>query len=294
MRTIPTSAAAKYASSMGYQCFEIKESDGIAHVRLSRGEQLNTMIPEFWSELPAIVDEISDAGRARVIVLSSTGRHFCAGMDLSVLSGGSALQDDSAEIGRQRANLRLNILHLQRSFTALEQARMPVLAAIQGACVGGGVDLVTAADCRYATADAWFSIHETNIGMTADVGTLQRLPNLIPAGVAREYAYTGRRLPAQRARELGLVNEVFDSHGSMMEAVLSIAAEIASKSPLAVHGTKEAINYSRDHTVEESLRHIALWQSGMFHPTDLVESFQAQTEGRPPAYDDLPEVRRGL
>ena len=278
---------------MGYTCFDIEESGGVAHVRLSRGDQINTMIPEFWSELPAIVEEVSDAGRARVLVLSSTGRHFCAGMDLSVF-GDSTLQGEPGEIGRQRANLRLNILHLQRSFTVLEQSRMPVLAAIQGACVGGGVDLVTAADCRYATADAWFSIHETNIGMTADVGTLQRLPKLIPQGVAREYAYTGRRLTAERARELGLVNEVFADHASMMEAVMGIAAEIASKSPLAVHGAKEAINYSRDHTVEESLHHIALWQSGMFHPADLVESFRAQTQGRPAAYDDLPEVRRGL
>ena len=279
---------------MGYTCFEVEESDHIAHLRLSRGEELNTMIPEFWSELPAIVDEISDAGRARVIVLSSTGRHFCAGMDLSVFSDESSLQSAEGELGRRRANLRLNVLHLQRSFTALEQARMPVLAAIQGGCVGGGVDLVTAADCRYATADAWFSIHEINIGMTADVGTLQRLPKLIPSGVVREYAYTGRRLPAGRARELGLVNEVFDDHHSMMEAVMAVAAEIASKSPLAVHGTKEAIGYSRDHTVEESLRHIALWQSGMFHPSDLEESFTAQSEGRPPTYEDLPEVRRGL
>ena len=279
---------------MGYTCFEVEESGGIAHVRLSRGSQLNTMIPEFWAELPAIVDEVSDAGRARVIVLSSTGRHFCAGLDLSVFSDASGLQAEQGEIGRRRANLRLNVLHLQRSFTALEQARMPVLAAVQGACVGGGVDLVTAADCRYATADAWFSIHEINIGITADVGTLQRLPKLIPAGVAREYAYTGRRLPALRARELGLVNEVFDDHDSMMDAVMGVAAEIAAKSPLAVHGTKEAINYSRDHSVEDSLRHIALWQSGMFHPADLVESFTAQGEGREPAYDDLPEVRRGL
>ena len=279
---------------MGYRCFEVEESQGIAHLRLSRGEQLNTMIPEFWSELPAIVDEISDAGRARVIVLSAEGRHFCAGMDLAVLTDGSGLEGESGEIGRRRAYLRLNLLHLQRSFTALEQARMPVLAAIQGACVGGGVDLVTAADCRYATADAWFSIHEINIGMTADVGTLQRLPRLIPSGVAREYAYTGRRMPAERAHRLGLVNEVFDDHSSMMEAVTDIAAEIASKSPLAVHGTKEAINYSRDHTVEDSLRHIALWQSGMLHPEDLAESFRAQSEGRTPSYEDLGELRRGL
>ena len=279
---------------MGYECFDVEESAGIAHVRLSRGDQLNTMIPEFWSELPAIVDEISDAGRARVIVLSAEGRHFCAGMDLSVFAGDFKLEGESTEIGRRRANVRLNLLHLQRSFSALEQARMPVVAAIHGACVGGGVDLVTAADCRYATADAWFSIHEINIGMAADVGTLQRLPKLIPAGVAREYAYTGRRMPAERAQELGLVNEVFDDRDSMMESVMETAAEIAAKSPLALHGTKEAINYSLDHTVEESLRHIALWQSGMLHPHDLAESFAADTEGRPPSYEDLPEVRRGL
>ena len=279
---------------MGYKCFEVEESQGIAHVRLSRGDKANSMIPEFWSELPAIVDEISDAGRARVIVLSAEGRHFCSGMDLSVFSGGASLESESSEIGRRRANLRLSLLHLQRSFTALEEARMPVLAAIQGACVGGGVDLVTAADCRYATADAWFSIHEINIGMTADVGTLQRLPKLIPAGVAREYAYTGRRMPAERAHQLGLVNEVFDDQESMMDAVMETASEIASKSPLAVHGTKEAINYSRDHTVEDSLRHIALWQSGMFHPEDLEESFRANSEGRTPSYEDLGEIRRGL
>ena len=279
---------------MGYECFDVEESGGVAHVQLSRGEKLNTMIPEFWSELPAIVDEISDSGRARVIVLSAQGRHFCAGMDLSVFSGGASLESEAGEIGRRRANVRLSLLHLQRSFTALEEARMPVLAAIQGACVGGGVDLVTAADCRYATADAWFSIHEINIGMTADVGTLQRLPKLIPSGVAREYAYTGRRMPAERAHQLGLVNEVFDDQESMMDAVMETASEIASKSPLAIHGTKEAINYSQDHTVEDSLRHMALWQSGMFHPEDIEESFRADSEGRTPSYEDLGEIRRGL
>jgi enoyl-CoA hydratase len=279
---------------MDYQCFDVEESAGVARVQLSRGEKLNTMIPEFWSELPAIVDEISDSGRARVIVLSAQGRHFCAGLDLSLFSDPAGLESEAGEIGRRRANLRLSLLHLQRSFTALEEARMPVLAAIQGACVGGGVDLVTAADCRYATADAWFSIHEINIGMTADVGTLQRLPKLIPSGVAREYAYTGRRMPAERAHRLGLVNEVFDDQASMMDAVMETASEIASKSPLALHGTKEAINYSRDHTVEDSLRHIALWQSGMFHPEDLEESFRAHSEGRTPSYEDLGEIRRGL
>ena len=279
---------------MGYTCFDITESDGVAHVRLDRPDQLNTMIAEFWSELPQIIGEISSLGRARVIVISSTGKHFCAGMDLSVFTGDNSLMVGDAEGGRLRALLRDNVLHLQRSFTALEEARIPVLVAIQGGCVGGGVDLVTAADCRYATVDAWFSIHEINIGMTADVGTLQRLPKLIPEGVAREYAYTGRRLSAERALELGLVNAVYPDHDAMLADVLDIGAEIASKSPLAVHGTKEMLNYTRDHSVADGLRYIAAWQSGMFQPTDMIESFTAKAEGREPVYEDLGELRRGL
>lgn len=279
---------------MGYTCFDVSESDGVAHVRLNRPDQLNTMIAEFWSELPQIIDEISSLGRARVIVISSTGKHFCAGMDLSVFTGDNSLTAGDAEVGRLRALLRDNVLHLQRSFTALEEARIPVLVAIQGGCVGGGVDLVTAADCRYATVDAWFSIHEINIGMTADVGTLQRLPKLIPEGVAREYAYTGRRLGAERALELGLVNAVYPDHDAMLADVLAIGAEIASKSPLAVHGTKEMLNYTRDHSVADGLRYIAAWQSGMLQPTDMIESFTAKAEGRDPVYEDLGELRRGL
>ena len=284
---------------MGYACFDVEESDGIAHVRLSRGDKLNTMIREFWYELPAIVDEISDSGRARVLVLSSTGRHFCAGLDLSMFSdaaSGSSSQaagEAGAEAGRVRAGVRLTAIAMQESLSSLERARMPVLAAVQGGCVGGAVDLVTAADCRYATADAWFCIQEINIGMTADVGTLQRLPKLIPEGVAREYAYTGRRMSAARAQELGLVNEVFDDHESMLEAVMGIAAEIASKSPLAVHGSKVALIHSRDHSVPESLNHVAAWQSGMFQLGDIMETFKAQSEGRAPVYDNLPEVPQG-
>ena len=281
---------------MGYVCFDVEESGGIGHVRLSRPDKLNTLIPEFWYELPAIVDEISDSGRCRVLVLSSTGRHFTAGLDLAMFSDATASgssQAAAAETGRNRASVRLTTLAMQESLSSLERARMPVLVAVQGGCVGGGVDLVTAADCRYATADAWFCVQETNIGMTADVGTLQRLPKLIPEGIAREYAYTGHRMSAARACELGLVNEVFDDQESMLEAVMGIAAEIASKSPLAVHGAKVALVHSRDHSVPESLDHVATWQSGMFHLGDIMETFKAQGEGRAPVYEDLPEVSRG-
>jgi enoyl-CoA hydratase len=287
---------------MAYSCFEIEEADRVAHVRLSRPDDLNTMVPAFWRELPEIVAEISDRGSARAIVLSSTGRHFSAGMDLAVFGGGQNLDavsgpdtgGPSTEPGRVRANLRGNVLHLQESFTALERARMPVLVAVQGGCIGGAVDMVCAADMRYATQDAFFCIQEINIGMTADVGTLQRLPKLIPEGIVREYAYTGRRMPAARAYELGFVNAVFDTHAEMLEGVLAVAGEIAAKSPLAVWGSKEMITYSRDHSVADGLNYIATWQTGMFHPGDMVEEFTAKAERRAAHHDDLLPMRRGL
>ncbi len=274
--------------------FDVTESDHIAHIVLNRPDELNTMTPEFWRHLPKIVDEISDRGSSRVIVVSSTGKHFCAGMDISVFTDGGLQDDADVEMGRARANFRYQVLHLQDTFTAFERARMPVLVAVQGGVVGGAVDMVTAADCRYATEDAWFCIEEINIGMTADVGTLQRLPKLIPEGVVREMAYTGERMPAARAKEVGLVNEVFADQSTMLDAVMGIAERIASRSPLAVHGTKEMINYTRDHSVEDSLRYMATWQTGMFQPADLMESFGARMEDRDPTYDDLPPVTRGL
>lgn len=275
---------------MGYTCFDVEITDKVAHVRLNRPDELNTMVPAFWTELPRIVREIDDEGSARVIVVSSTGKHYSAGMDLSVFTGGGGddrLAGRSGEQGRRRAYLRQTAMMLQESFTAFERARMPVLAAIQGGCVGGAVDMVTACDCRYATADAFFVIQEINIGMTADVGTLQRLPKLIPEGIAREYAYTGRRMPASEAKEIGLVNRLFDTQEQMLDAVLDIAREIASKSPLAIWGTKEMINYARDHSVADSLNYIATWQTGMFQPADMMETFAAKGDKRDPEFDDL-------
>jgi enoyl-CoA hydratase len=270
------------------RCFEVEVADKVAHVRMSRPDELNSMIREFWNELPEIVRELDARGDVRAMVLSSTGRHFCAGMDLGVFGSGDGLGGGrDGETGRIRAQLRQQVLMLQESFTCFEKARFPVLAAVQGGCIGSGVDMVCAADMRYATDDAFFVIQEINIGMTADVGTLQRLPKLIPDGVAREMAYTGRRLPAARAVDVGLVNEVFATHTEMVEAVLGIAHEIASKSPLAMWGSKEMLLYARDHTVADSLEHIASWQTGMFQPGDMVEAFAARAEGRDPEFPDL-------
>lgn len=282
---------------MTYRCFDVEIADKVAHVRLSRPDELNSMTPDFWRELPEIVTGISDEASARVVVLSSTGRHFSAGMDLSVfsedhLTGGP--ERGTAEVGRLRARMRSNAKVLQWSFTALEKARVPVLAAVQGGVIGGAVDLVTACDMRYASADAFFCVQEINIGMTADVGTLQRIGKLIPEGVARELAYTGRRMPAQRAYEVGLVQEVYADHESLVAGVLETAREIAGKSPLAIWGTKVAMNYARDHSVDDALEQIATWQSGMFQPADMMEAFTARAEKRTPQYPELLPEPRGL
>ena len=284
---------------MTYRCFNVEIENRIAHIQLKRADELNTMVSEFWRELPEIVRDIDTNAKARVIVISSTGKHFSAGMDLSVFTSGQSAGTSAAaskdERGRVRANLRQSVLDIQESFNALERARMPVLIAIQGGCVGGAVDMASTCDCRYATEDAFFVIQEINIGMTADVGTFPRLCHLLPQGYLRELAYSGRRLPAQRALELGLVNEIFPTQDAMLAHVMSVAKDIAEKSPLAVHGSKVMINYARDHTIADGLDYIATWQAGMYNPeSDMRESFVAKQEKRVPQFADLLPLRKGL
>jgi enoyl-CoA hydratase len=277
---------------MSYACFEIEIQDKIAELRLNRPDELNTMTRAFWRELPHALRALDATGAARVVMLTSTGKHFTAGMDLSVFAGPGVTAPASTEPGRAHEALRRTVLELQDSFNALEQIRMPVLAAIQGGCIGGGVDMVSACDARYCTKDAFFCIQEINLGMVADLGTLQRLPRLIPAGMVRELAYTGRRLSAARAQEIGLVNEVYEDGAALHAGVRQVAREIAEHSPLAVHGTKEMLNFTRDHSVQDSLLYMAAWQSGMFQPADMKECIMAKSEGRKPAFEDLAPVRK--
>jgi enoyl-CoA hydratase len=274
-----------------WECFDVDLRDGVAHVRLNRPEAYNSMVPAFWTELPAIVEGLDAAGTTRVMVLSSTGKHFSAGMDLAVFTeGGLGGASGVSEQGRRNAGLWLMVQHLQRSFTALANARFPVLAAVQGGCIGGAVDMVAAADCRYGTEDSFVCIQEINIAMTADVGTLQRLGRLVPEGVAREWAYTGDRIPAGRVREVGFFNETFADHEALVAGVLEIAGRIAAQSPLAIWGTKEAISYARDHSTADALHQMAGWQSGMFQPGDMMEAFTAKGEKRAPVFEGLPPL----
>jgi len=277
-----------------YECFDVSIEDGIAHIRLNRPDAFNSMVRAFWRELPAIVEDINANARARCIVISSTGKHFSAGMDLAVFGGGEGTGAPQADRGTAGEMMRLHVRHLQDSFTCLEKARMPVLAAIQGGCIGGAVDMVSACDVRYCTADAFFCIQEINIGMTADVGTFPRLCGLIPQGWVRELAYTGRRLPAAKAKEIGLVNAVFDTQEELLGQVLATAREIASKAPLAVAGSKVMMNYARDHTIDDGLDYIATWQTGMFAGAHMAEAFAARQEKRDANFPDLLPLRSGL
>ncbi|MEN9539887.1 MAG: hypothetical protein RLZZ126_2122 [Pseudomonadota bacterium] len=271
-----------------FECFKLSLHDHIAHLVLSRPDKLNTMHPLFWRELDAALEWVNRSGEARVLLLSSTGKHFSAGMSLDAFEGGSGLNERSAET---RANMVDVILEIQATFTKLERLRMPVIAAIQGGCIGGGVDLVTAACLRLCTADAFFCIQEINIGLVADVGTLQRLPKLIPQGLLNEIAYTGRRLPAQRALACGLVNEVFESHEAMLIAALQMAREIASKPPVAIWGTKQVVQYARDHSVEDSLRQMALLQAAVWSTGNVHEAVTAMREKRAGGFADLPAFK---
>ncbi|MDO6618259.1 crotonase/enoyl-CoA hydratase family protein [Shewanella sp. 6_MG-2023] len=261
----------------------------IAHIKLNRPDEFNSMNTDFWDEFPKVIQQINDQAAARVIVISSTGKHFCAGMDLAVFTQSN--NDKNIELGRKHEQLRRLVLRLQECFNVLESARMPVLMAVQGGCIGGAVDMVSAADCRYCTSDAFFSIEETKLGMTADLGTLQRLPKLISMGLVKELAYTGRRMPANEAKDAGLVNQVFEDQQSMLTGVMAIAAEIAARSPLAVAGCKEMINYGRDHSVADSLNYMAAWQSGMFQPqNDMMETFTAKAQKRAPEFQELTPI----
>ena len=278
-----------------YTCFKVEIEAGVAHLQLKRPDAMNTMTRAFWNELPAIVKHIDDNALARCIVISSTGKHFSAGMELSVFTDGEGV---TAERNGDRhvagESFRHHVHHLQDTFSCLDKARMPVIVAIQGGCIGGAVDFVSACDIRYATADAFFCIQEINIGMTADVGTFPRLCKLIPEGWVRELAYTGRRLPAARARDIGLVNETFDTHEAVVAHALATAREIAEKSPLAVAGSKVMINYARDHTIADGLDYIATWQTGMFSGPHMAEAFKAKMEKRPAVFPDLLPLKKSM
>ncbi len=277
--------------SIQSSCFDVSIKDKVAHVVMSRGAEFNTFTPQKWIDLPKIIHDIDRNAKARVIVISSTGKHFTAGMDLAVFARPDGITGAKTDPHLRAERFRHDLSALQESFSCLDSARIPVIAAVQGGCIGAGVDMVSACDIRFATKDAFFCIQEINIGMTADVGTFPRLCRLIPEGWVRQIAYTGERLPAQKAKEIGLINEVFDTQAAMLDHVMALAREIASKNPLAVSGSKAMINYARDHSTADALDYIAVWNAAMLSPGHMQETFKAKSENREPVFPDLLPLR---
>ncbi|WGG52364.1 crotonase/enoyl-CoA hydratase family protein [Rugamonas sp. DEMB1] len=268
-----------------FDTLTLSVEDHIATVRLNRPEKMNAMNLAMWHDIRAAFQWIDAAPEVRVAVLEGEGKAFTSGIDLQMMmSLGGQIRNDCD--GRTREALRRLILDLQDTLSSLERCRKPVLAAVHGACVGGGIDLIVCADMRYCSADAWFSIKEIDIGMVADVGTLQRLPRLIGDGMARELAYTARRVDGAEARQIGLVNRVFDTPEALRAGVREIAAAIAAKSPLSVRGVKEMLGYARDHTVADGLNYNATWNAAMLMSNDLQESMMANMAKRAPEFKD--------
>jgi len=270
---------------MKYETLTVGLQDHIATVCLNRPDKANAMNAAMWQEIRQAFAWVDQTPEARVAILEGEGRLFTAGIDLTMMMGLAPQIHDDCD-GRTREALRRVILDLQHTLSSLERCRKPVLAAVHGGCIGGGIDLVTCADMRYCAADAYFVIKEIDIGMTADVGTLQRLPRLIGEGMARELAYTGRRVDAAEAHQMRLVNRVFDSREALRAGVREIAAVIAAKSPLAIRGTKEMITYARDHSVADGLNYIATWNAAMLMSQDLTEAMTANMAKRAPVFRD--------
>ncbi len=283
---------------MNYTCFDVSIANHIAHIQLNRPERRNSMIPEFWDELPKIIDEIEQSANARVIVISSSGPHFTSGLDTSVFGSTISKKDGtlSASKSQRLKGIKLyeTINVMQKTFTCLEQCRLPVLAAIQGGAIGGGVDFITACDLRYMSSDSFITIFEINIGMTADVGTFPRICKLLPEGIVKELAFTGRPMYAVEAKNLGFVNEVFDSHEALLEGAMKVAAQIASKAPLAIYGTKRIINYAADHTVADSLDYIGIWNASMLQHDEIQAAMAANKDKSIADFVDLPAKRNKL
>lgn len=265
--------------------FDVTVENAIAHLQMNRPDKANGMSPDFWHDLPVLAKAIGADPQIRCVILSGAGKHFSGGMDLATFQDINGLLDN--EPGRAAFALRDLILRLQASLSCLEELRIPVIAVTHGAALGGAIDLITACDMRIASADTFFAIEEIHIGMAADVGTLQRLPKLMPPGIVHELAYTGRRFSAEEAKAWGLVNAVHETPEAAMDAARNLAADIAAKSPLAVAGIKRTITYARDHSVADGLDQIATWNAGMLRPQDLTTALTAKMAKQQAVFDDL-------
>lgn len=268
-----------------FQSIQVLSEGHLAYIKLNRPEKANAMDSYFWQELPQALTELNTNNEVRVIILYGEGKNFSSGIDLTMLM--QIKQDISGlEAGRAAEKIYEFVLGLQESINAIEKCRKPVVAAIHGACVGGGVDLICACDMRFASEDAYFCVKEVDMGIIADLGTLQRLPKIIPAGIAAELAYTARKMPAQEAKNVGLVNQIWENKEILLEEVQKIAASIAEKSPLVVRGIKKTLLHSRDHSVAQGLDFIANWNASQLMSQDVELAIIAQMQKQKPHFEN--------
>jgi enoyl-CoA hydratase len=263
---------------MSYEFFEIERRGHTATLWLNRPEKRNALGPAFWNELPAAIGELERDDAVRAVVLAGRGRDFTVGLDLKAMGG--------TLFGTERGHFALldEIARLQGSITAVAKCTKPVIAAVHGYCLGGGIDLITACDVRYASRDTTFSIRETRIAIVADVGTLQRLPAIIGKGHVAELAFTGDDFDAERAERIHLVNRVYADADTTVAAACDLAERIAANSPLAVQGTKRVLEFCEGKSVEDGLRYVATWNAGFLDSEDLKEAMAAFAEKRKPAF----------
>lgn len=270
---------------MEFETLDISRDGYVTTVTLNRPDRLNAMNAAMFREIGEAFRWIDAETDTRAVVLAGNGKHFTAGLDLK--ENAEVFDNSKGDPARIREKFRRHVLYLQDCFTAIEECRAPVISATHGACVGAGIDVISACDIRVASKDCFFSIQEINVAIVADVGTLQRMPYLLPNGILRELAYTGRKFFVDEAEKYGFTNHITDDRESAIAKATEIAKEIASKSPLAVSGTKAIINYSRDHTVKDSLDYVATWNSGQLMGEDLMKAATAVMTRQTVEFDDL-------
>jgi len=268
-----------------YKTLEVSIDNHIATVTFNRPHKANSLTTQAWHDLKAVFEGLDEIDDVRVIVLNGNGKHFCGGIDLSVLMGIRERTKSNCE-GRIRENVRKMVFELQAPINAIEACSKPVIAAIHGGCIGAGVDIVCACDMRYVTHSGYFTIKEIDMGMVADLGTLQRMPKLIGDAMVRELAYTGRKMYGEEAKSIGFVNKSSETREEMMEEVMKVAALIASKSPLSIRGTKEVIKYSREHSIADGLNYMATWNAAMILSNDLNAAFMASMQKKKPEFQN--------
>ena len=262
--------------------FTVSRETGYAHIALSRPDAANALGAGFWTEFPDAVRALEADPGVRALIITGQGRNFCGGLDVTSFSGLGGCSTP-----QERAEFRRHLVVMQKALDALEESRLPVIAAIQGACVGAGLDLVLACDIRIAAENAYFGVEETNLALVADLGSLQRGLHHLPFGIMAELAYTGRRAPAAEMMGFGLLNAVTPDIDAAIEKAAGIASQIARKSPLTIGGVKRNLIHARDASVAEGLKFVADWNAAMFSPEEIAEALTARAEKREPGFSIL-------